>query len=319
MSLCSCFVFCSLWCLFVAILSFCSCFKYLCSDCMSPCSRFKYLCIYCVSPCSRFMIMTVRNHNLTSDSQPALYWCSSSRYVTPVESFIRSGDPVDRHVSCRAAPDQKTVFIEISSETGGGSLLFSAPQCDVLSLHHRDSRTVQDHRPTWQIIIYMIIIDVSRVMYWLRMMLHLQQFVLFKPTSHSDGNCVAALSCCRLTPVHSIVWWVDVIKVAVRFIYSMQRRGTLLINIFCCVPLNCPLRWVSLLLTVQRNRLILEELGSVGNDSENGCKTKKDGGKVRNSSSYVVYKSVSVAQWETTQQYLKVWVSHLLAVRHKGL
>ena len=119
-------------------------------------------------------LIKATNHNLTSDSQPALYRCSSSRDVTPVESFIRSGDAVDRHVSCRAAPDQKSIFIEISSEITGNSFLRSAAQSDVISLHHRKNRTLQDHITTWQTIVYMIIINVSCVMCWLRMMLTYQ-------------------------------------------------------------------------------------------------------------------------------------------------
>ncbi len=86
--------------------------------------------------------------SLTSDSQPALCWFSSTGDETLVESFIRLGNSVDGHVSCRAAVHKVATFIEFSGEVGG-RLLLSAAQSHSVSLHHRKSRTLQDHRPSW--------------------------------------------------------------------------------------------------------------------------------------------------------------------------
>ncbi|XP_074480665.1 uncharacterized protein LOC141761235 [Sebastes fasciatus] len=64
--------------------------------------------------------------------------------VALVESFIRPGNTMDGHVSCRVAPDEAAIFIEISCEVRG-SLLVSAAQSHIVSLHHRKDWTLQDH------------------------------------------------------------------------------------------------------------------------------------------------------------------------------
>ncbi|KAF3698282.1 hypothetical protein EXN66_Car013963 [Channa argus] len=67
--------------------------------------------------------------------------------VTLVEAFIRLGNMVDGHVTCRLSPDEGAIFIEISWELGGRPLCLTV-QRDIMSLHHREDRTLQDHCST---------------------------------------------------------------------------------------------------------------------------------------------------------------------------
>ena len=84
---------------------------------------------------------------LTSDSQPALWWCSNIRGAL-VESFIRHGNIVNGHLCCCSALHEDAIFVEISSEVGGVCLV-SAAQSHIVSLHHRKDGTLQDHRTSW--------------------------------------------------------------------------------------------------------------------------------------------------------------------------
>ncbi len=94
---------------------------------------------------------------LTSDGQPACWWFSNINDFTLVEAFNRFRNPVDGHVSCRAAHDEKVVFIEISSEVWGR--LGSAAQTHSFSFHHRQDRTLQDHRTTWTTCVWYLCFD----------------------------------------------------------------------------------------------------------------------------------------------------------------
>lgn len=64
--------------------------------------------------------------------------------VTLVEAFIRPGNMLDGHVTCRLFSDEDAIFEESSWEVGGSGLCFTE-QSDVISLHHREDRTLQDH------------------------------------------------------------------------------------------------------------------------------------------------------------------------------
>ena len=89
---------------------------------------------------------------LTCQLHPALWWLSTSSDVTLVESLIRLVNPLDGHLSCRLSADQRSVFVEISWEAGGGfrgSLVFvEAAQRDITSFH-RKYRRLQDHISIW--------------------------------------------------------------------------------------------------------------------------------------------------------------------------
>lgn len=90
---------------------------------------------------------------LTSDSlesKPALWWFSSSRDAALVESFVRLGNTLDGHLSCRAAPDEAAIFIEISSSEVGRSRLLNAAQSHVVSFLYRKDRTLQDYWTSWK-------------------------------------------------------------------------------------------------------------------------------------------------------------------------
>ena len=68
--------------------------------------------------------------------------------VTRVEAFIRPGNMVEGHVTRRLSPDGGAIFIESSREVGGSglcSIFYLTAQSDVISLHHREGRTLQDH------------------------------------------------------------------------------------------------------------------------------------------------------------------------------
>ena len=56
---------------------------------------------------------------------------------------------MDDHLSCRAAPNEESIFIEVSCEAGGSRLLPTA-QSHIVALHHREDRTLQDHRISWK-------------------------------------------------------------------------------------------------------------------------------------------------------------------------
>lgn len=64
-------------------------------------------------------------------------------YVTFVGTLISFRCLVDGRVVCSFTFDGVIIFKEISREVGG--ILCSTEQSDVLSLHHRGSRTQQDH------------------------------------------------------------------------------------------------------------------------------------------------------------------------------
>ena len=84
----------------------------------------------------------IKGNFLTCDSDPAGWRLSMTADATLVEAFIRLGNMVDGHVTCRLSPDEGAIFIEISWEVGG--LCFTG-QSDIISLHHREDRTLQDH------------------------------------------------------------------------------------------------------------------------------------------------------------------------------
>lgn len=145
------------------------------------------------------------------------------------------------------------------------------------------------------------------------------------------------LSCTRLTPVHPTVWGVKVGDDAVRFISFIPGCGTLFICFCGCVPPNSPLRWVPLLLTAQRQRLVLEELRSVGKDSQSSCK-KQDGilnnkvsswSKLLNTSKFIlnfiykhkIYKTPSCFHyggwWETVKYFPVTKRAHCVCIKVK--
>lgn len=82
---------------------------------------------------------------LTCDRDPAVWRLSITDGVTLVESFIRPGNMVDGHVTCRLSPDEGAIFIESSWEVGG---LCCTGESEIISLHHREDRTLQDHCST---------------------------------------------------------------------------------------------------------------------------------------------------------------------------
>lgn len=84
---------------------------------------------------------------LTCDVDPAGWRLSTTADVTLVEAFIRLGNMVDGHVTCRLSPEEGAIFIEISWELGGRALCLTV-QSDIMSLHHREDRTLQDHCST---------------------------------------------------------------------------------------------------------------------------------------------------------------------------
>ena len=83
---------------------------------------------------------------LTCDRDPAGWRLSNTADGALVEAFIRPGNMVDGHVTCRLSPDEGVIFIETSWEVGG-RLCFTG-QSEVFSLHHREDRTLQDHWST---------------------------------------------------------------------------------------------------------------------------------------------------------------------------
>lgn len=97
---------------------------------------------------------TVRGHGglehsllsvLTSDQQPAGRRLAMTADVTLVDAFVGSGNLMDGHVTRGVRPDEGVVFIERGWEVGGGALCFTA-QSDVISRHHGEERTLQDHQ-----------------------------------------------------------------------------------------------------------------------------------------------------------------------------
>ena len=56
---------------------------------------------------------------------------------------------MDDHLSCRAAPNEESIFIEISCEVGG-SILLPTAQSHIVAVHHREDRTLEDHRISWK-------------------------------------------------------------------------------------------------------------------------------------------------------------------------
>ena len=94
-------------------------------------------------------LYTIHWHCLSFDRQLSLWWFSSSKYSAFVESFfIRLGHSVYGQLSCRAAPEEVAIFVEICFEFGE-SLLYSTAQSHTVSLLHRNSRTPQDQRTIW--------------------------------------------------------------------------------------------------------------------------------------------------------------------------
>ena len=85
---------------------------------------------------------------LTCDSDSAGGRLSMSPDATLVEAFIRLGNMADGHVTRRLSPDEGSVFIEIGWGVGGSGLYFTV-QSDVVSLHHREDGTLQDHWLIW--------------------------------------------------------------------------------------------------------------------------------------------------------------------------
>jgi len=59
---------------------------------------------------------------LTCDREPAGWRLSMTADGAPVEAFIRPGNRVEGHVTCRLSPDEGAIFIESSWEVGGRGL-----------------------------------------------------------------------------------------------------------------------------------------------------------------------------------------------------
>lgn len=95
-------------------------------------------------------IICIKLMCLTSDTQPALSWLTSSRDSALVGSFIKLGDTGDDHVSFIAGPDVGAMFVEISYVTCGIVLLSTAESHSV-SLSHRVDGNIQDHSTSWSI------------------------------------------------------------------------------------------------------------------------------------------------------------------------
>lgn len=98
--------------------------------------------------------------------------------------------------------------------------------------------------------------------------------LVLKLTGHSDVDSFTAGSSSRVTPVQSTVWWVSILKEAVWFIFCAPVFGALFICFCWRVSLYCPIR-VFKLSTAQCNRIVLEELRSVGKDTQSGWKKQR--------------------------------------------
>lgn len=68
--------------------------------------------------------------------------------ATFVGTFVRLGKIVDGHVTCRLSPNEGNIFKKLSWEEEGSILCFTA-QSDVISLHHWEDRSPQDHWFIW--------------------------------------------------------------------------------------------------------------------------------------------------------------------------
>lgn len=104
---------------------------------------FTYLGHVTGSSLSRQLLFSEMTLFLTLYQQPAGWWITTTNAAF-VGTLMSLWCLVDGHVTCICLFDEDTIFKEISWFVGG--ILCSTEQSDVLSLHHRGSRTQQDHR-----------------------------------------------------------------------------------------------------------------------------------------------------------------------------
>lgn len=101
---------------------------------------------------------------------------------------------------------------------------------------------------------------------------------LLGPTGYCDVDDSAALSGSRLAPVHTVIQRVSITNKAVRSIpFPPTRPPAFLIFVRRRVSLYPPVRGGGFVIrAAQRERLVVKELGSVGNHSQNGWKKQEE-------------------------------------------
>lgn len=183
-------------------------------------------------------------------------------------SFVWLGDIVDGQNSCRAALHQSPVLVESPRQAVGGvergGISAFAEQSHVGSLNHRKDWNFHDHMTTWRSHRrYFTDTDLCPFLLWCICL-----------TCDRDVDGVAVEPWSGLTPIHPRVWRDEVIQEAAGFVGAVAWAETLFVGMFGRVPHHFPIQEVSQRLTLQSHWLVLEELGLVGNDREQGCKKK---------------------------------------------